>query len=65
MPIHREPISLRNTEISHPTIRSSTAVPRFNNQGVSFNKSSNFSSQKMQSFNSNNHNVMDTDDENR
>ena len=65
MPIHREPISLRNTEISHPPIRSSTAVPRFNNQGVSFNKSSNFSSQKMQSFNSNNHNVMDTDDENR
>ena len=65
MPIHREPISLRNTEISHPPIRSSTAVPRFNNQGVSFNTSSNFSSQKRQSFNSNNHNAIGTDDENR
>ena len=65
MPIHREPISLRNTEISHPPIRSSTAVPRFNNQGVSFNISSNFSSQKSQRFNSNNHNAVDIDDENR
>ena len=65
MPIHREPISLRNTEISHPPIRSSTAVPRFNNQGVSSNTSSNFLSQKAQKFNSNNHNAMGTDDENR
>ena len=65
MPIHREPISLRNTEISHPPIRSSTAVPRFNNQGVKFNISSNFSSQKLQSFNSNNHNGVGTNDENR